>query len=81
MKIVEFMGTCVSQSIGELAETYGRKFSYKKACKLIKEFDYDMWYSLGLEFYNPWKNDTNLKKDSILHIVHSQTDYLFKIEK
>ena len=78
---LEFMGTCVSREISTLAEKYGRPSSYKNACRMIKESYPDIYHELALNLRNPWAYMTNTKTingEKILHIVHSQTDYLFK---
>lgn len=77
MKINYFLGTCQSLEIAQLAEKKGRKASYNKAKKAIKEYDPDMYDYLALDFPNPWDHCTNIKKGNILHIVHSAIDYLF----
>lgn len=82
MKTIQFLGTCSDPEIAEMAEKYGRPSSYKNSCKVIKINYPDIHYSLGMEFYNPWEDNTNIKVingERILHIVHSQIDYLFKI--
>lgn len=79
-EITEFLGTCSSQEIGDLAKKPGRKFSYKKACKLIKQYDQHLYEALALHLFNPWADNTNLKKGNTLHIVHSQIDYLFIVK-
>ncbi len=80
MQITQFLGTCSSREISELAETRGRKFSYNKAKKLIKDYSPYLYNDLALDLRNPWEDNTNLKKGSILHIVHSAIDYLFAVE-
>lgn len=82
-KITEFLGTCSSQEIGDFALKYGRPVSYKYALKLIKSYDNSIYQSLMPEFYNPWNDNTNIKKvkgERFLHIVHSAVDYIFKLE-
>lgn len=82
MKIIQFLGTCIDPKIANLANKYGRPSSYKNACRVIKNNYPEFYYSLGMEFYNPWENNTNIKNINgvkILHIVNSQIDYLFKI--
>ena len=84
VQITEFLGTCSSQVIGDFALRYGRTVSYKYALKLIKNFDITLYQSLMPEFYNPWNDNTNIKKvngERFLHIVHSAVDYIFKLEK
>jgi len=91
MKIIEFLGTCASQSIGSLAEKTGRKSSYKNACKAINEYSPQLSTELALNLHNPWSEHTNIKNGSlmgcefknfkILHIVHSAVDYLFLIKQ
>lgn len=80
LKIVQFLGTCSDKKIANMAEKPGRKFSYKRACRMIKEFNSEMHYDLALDFYNPWGSNTNLKKGNILHVEHSAIDYLFLVE-
>jgi len=80
-EITEFLGTCSSKEIGDLAEKSGRKFSYKKAIALIKEYDLALYEALALHLFNPWHHNTNIKQGNILHIVHSQIDYLFTIKQ
>lgn len=82
MEITEFLGTCSSQEIGEFAEKKGRKFSYKKAVKMIRSYDPEIYDGLALNLHNPWDHETNIKTvDSVqyLHIVHSAVDYIFKL--
>ena len=86
IKILEFMGTCSSQEIGDLAELKGKKCSYKRAKKAVLEFDPEIYYDvLLMDYWNPYDHYTNIKevegKGTILHIVNSAIDYLFKIEK
>lgn len=88
MKIIELAGTCSSQEIGDFAEKSGKKFSYKKACKLIQEYSTAIYNELALHLRNPWADNTNIKtgtlygnKGTYLHIVHSTVDYIFLIEK
>ena len=76
---IEFIGTCISPEIGEISQKKGRKFSYKKAVKLIKEFYPELYASLALNFYNPWHYETKIIENKYLHINHSQIDYLFLI--
>ena len=80
MEIKYFIGTCVSKEISEIAEKPGKKFSYKKACNLIKEYDFELYNYLALNLRNPLDHETNIKKDNILHIVHSAVDYLFQLQ-
>ncbi len=80
MIITEFIGTCSSPEIAELAEKRGRKFSYKKACKLIQSFDPLMYSDLALNLRNPWDHETNIILGKYLHIVHSAVDYIFLFE-
>jgi hypothetical protein len=80
MEITQFIGTCSSKEIGEMAEKRGKKFSYKKAVQLIKNYNVDLYNDLALNLRNPWQDETNIKKGKILHIVHSAIDYLFLIE-
>jgi len=81
--MLNFIGTCVSADIAKIAEKHGRPSSYKNACRQIKR-DYPKLYEeLALNLYNPWENETNIKKignERILHIVYSAIDYLFIIE-
>lgn len=82
-KIDYFLGTCSSKSIGELAEKKGKKFSYNKAKKLIKNYSFEIYEDLSLDLMNPWDYETNIKtiKDiKYLHIVHSAIDYLFVLK-
>lgn len=81
MEIIEYLGNCSSIEIGTLAEKRGKKFSYKKACNLIKDYDKGFYDSLSLDLRNPWDHETNIKKGNVLHIVHSAVDHLFIIKK
>ena len=81
-QIDEFLGTCISTEIGQFAETKGKKFSYKKSCKLIKNYSQDLYNELALHLYNDWYKETNIKTrkgQKYLHIVHSATDYIFTV--
>ena len=84
MKILELIGTCSSRTVSEFAEKTGKKFSYKKACNLIKEYEPRLYNELALNLRNPWADDTNIKtgaiegqKGKFLHIIHSAVDYIF----
>ncbi len=82
-QITEFLGTCISEEIGTFAEGNGRTFSYRKACKLIKQYSNEMFNELALQLRNPWADHTNIKTRKgvkYLHIVHSCTDYIFIVE-
>lgn len=80
MHITEFLGTCLDAEIGKRAQQKGRKFPYSKAKKLVKEFSPELYHGdLTMDFRNPWDYQTNIKKDNVLHIVHSAIDYLFKL--
>ena len=82
--VSEFLGTCSDKIIGELAQRYGRKVSYKYAMKLIKNFNHDVYNLLTPGYYNPWESETNVKRISgnkYLHVVHSAIDYIFKLDK
>ena len=60
--MLNFIGTCVSADIAKIAEKHGRPSSYKNACRQIKR-DYPKLYEeLALNLYNPWENETNIKK-------------------
>lgn len=81
---IEFVGTCTDPVIAEIAEMHGRKASYKKACRAIKQTYPKLHYELALDFYNPWEDDTNYivhEGNKYLHIVHSMIDYLFLIHE
>lgn len=74
------MGTCSSKEIGDLAEKPGKKFWYKKAVKVILEYNPDFIEYFDIRFRNPWADNTNIKKGNILHVVHSAVDFLFVIK-
>lgn len=80
-KVIDFMGTCSSQEIGELAEKPGKRFSYKKAVKAILEYEPSFIEYFNIQFRNPWADNTNIKKGNILHVVHSAVDFLFIIKQ
>jgi len=78
-----FLGTCSDPEIANIAEKSGRKFSYKRCCKLIKEQFPELHYDLALELYNPWEEKTSLIKHKgrrYLCFVHSQIDHVFYID-
>lgn len=82
MQIAEFLGTCASVEIGQLAEKNGRKSSYNKAKKAIKDFSTELYNDLMMDFFNPWHEHTNIKTiegKKYLHVVNSCIDYLFLI--
>ena len=55
------------------------RFSYKTACKLIKEYCPNIWYNMGLEFPNPWSYKTYRSRDGrYIIITHSMIEYVFK---
>lgn len=77
------VGTCISAEIGEFAKKYGKPSSWKNACRMIGEYSIDLYNELALNLNNPWSEYTNIKttKDGkFLHIVHSCTDYIFKLK-
>jgi len=77
-----FLGTCSDPKISRIAELPGRKFSYKRCCKLVKEAFPLIYYDIAMDFYNPWENQTNLIKHNgkrYLHFINSMIDYLFLI--
>lgn len=81
---IEFVGTCSDPSIARIADKSGRKASYKKACRAILDTYPDMHYSLALEYYNPWEDDTRYilhRSKKYLCLVHSEIDYLFLIHE
>ena len=81
---LEFLGTCSDPKISRIAELPGRKFSYKRCCKLVKKAFPELYHDIALEFYNPWERSTNLIKHNgnrYLRFVHSQIDYVFLINK
>lgn len=81
-EITQFLGTCISEEIGTFAESKGKGFSYRKACKLIKAYSSEMYSELALHLKNPWSDETNIKTrkgTKYLHIVHSCTDYIFVV--
>ena len=82
-QITQLLGTCISEEIGTFAETKGKTFSYRKACKLIKQYSNGLYNELALHLRNPWADQTNIKTRKgvkYLHIVHSCTDYIFIVE-
>ena len=82
MQIIEFIGTCSDPRIAKLALKPGRKSSWNNAKRMIKNYSSKLYRELALDFWNPWDEDTNIKKignRKILHIVHSQIDYLFEL--
>lgn len=79
---IEYIGNCSTPCIAKVAELPGRKASYKKACKAIKEQYPSIYNDLALDFYNPWEDQTKYimhGKDKYLCLVHSQIEYLFLI--
>jgi len=83
MKIIQFLGTCASQEIGDFALKYGKPSSYNNAKKMIKEFSCDLYNDLMMDFFNPWHEHTNIKNVKgvkYLHVVQSCVDYIFIIE-
>ena len=86
MEILKFMGTCSSIEIGNFAEKYGRKSSFKTAKKAIKIYDSHLYNSLSLDYKTYYEEHTNIKtgilfgeKGKFLHIIHSAVDYIFLI--
>lgn len=79
MRIVSFLGTCVSKDIAEIANKKGRKFPYSKAKKLVKAYDPDIYNALTMDFYNPYAEQTKIIQGKYLVIVHSATEHLFDI--
>ena len=79
---IEFMGTCMSPGIAEVTNLKGRKFSYKKIVKMIKEKYPEMYYNLALEYYNPWEHHTKkIHYDGRYYLCmnHSAIEYLFLV--
>jgi hypothetical protein len=79
---LHFIGTCSDKEVAEISLKSGKRFSYKKACKLIKEQYFDIYHALALDYYNPWSRNTKIityNKREYLHIEHSAIDYLFQI--
>ena len=77
-----FLGTCADRELSKIAEMPGRKFSYKRCCKLVKKAFPELYNEIAMEFYNPWERNTNLIKHNgkrYLRFVHSQIDYVFYI--
>ncbi len=61
----------------------GKPSSYKNACKAILSYSNELYNELSLNLYNPWEDQTNIKRigdNKYLHIVHSAIDYLFLIQ-
>lgn len=81
--ITSLAGTCSCKVIGDLALLHSRPASWKNACKKIKEFSPELYKELALDLFNPWWEETNIKKINnikYLHVIHSCVDYLFIIE-
>jgi hypothetical protein len=79
-KVIDFMGTCLSKEIGDLAAKSGKKFSYKKAAKIILDYNPDFIEYFDTKLRNPWAEHTNIKKGNILQVIHSAVDFLFIIK-
>lgn len=79
---LHFVGTCADKEISTISEKPGKRYSYKRLCRLIKNQYPQLYHDLALEYYNPWWSQTNkieYQNRSYLHLVHSQIDYLFLI--
>jgi len=82
MEIIQFLGTCASQEIGQLAEKNGRNSSYNNAKRAIKNYSAELYNELNMDLFNPWHEHTNIKTIKgvkYLHVVNSCIDYLFLI--
>lgn len=77
---MEFIGTCADFNLNEWNNLMkgAKPFSYKKICKMIKEQYPEMYFSLALNLYNPWCQQTKKTKTHYI-MVHSATEYFFKI--
>lgn len=87
MKIIQFVGTCSSEEIGNFAEKNGRKSSWNRAKKAIADYSPALFNDLYLNLKTYYEEHTNIKKGELfgvkgkyLHIIHSAVDYIFLIE-
>jgi hypothetical protein len=72
-----FDGDIIEETIKE-----SRRFSYKKALKIIKTHCGEAYEKLALEFHNPWSNHTYISRDGrYLNIEHSMINYMFTLNK
>ena len=79
---IEFMGTCSDRGIATIAEKGGRRFSYKRLVKLVKEQYPGIYRDLALNFYNPWEDQSRkifYNGRFYLNLVWSQIDHIFLI--
>jgi hypothetical protein len=80
--IIEFQGTCSDKGMSRIAEKGGRRFSYKRQVKLVKNQYPEMYEALSLHLYNPWENDSrkiNYEGRLYLNLVWSDIDHIFLI--
>ena len=56
------------------------KASGSKIRSLIRKHLPDLYYQLGLEFYNPYESQC-VKKEGLLVYVHSSIEYFLKYEE
>lgn len=79
---LEFIGTCSDREISKIAEKSGRRFSYKRLVKLIKEQYPDIYESLSLHLYNPWCDQSckiNYNNETYVNLIWSDIDHIFKL--
>ncbi len=87
MEILQLIGTCSNNEIGEFAERNGRKSSWNNAKKAIKKFSRELYNDLSLDLNTYYEDYTNIKtgvlfgqKGKYLHVIHSAVDYIFLIK-
>lgn len=81
---IEFIGTCRRRDIAAIAEHSGRRFSYKRIVKLVKDQYPGIYESLSLDFYNPWEKDTRkikIENKTYLNLVWSDIDHIFEVRE
>ena len=74
---LEYTCETISLSKWERLMQGARKASYKKLVRLIKKEIPELYSSLSLDLYNPWKNDCKQTKTHYI-LVHSAIEYFIR---